>query len=326
MVNSSFSRFLVRLVNLSLLLILAAGCAAAPAAAPAQPTTIPGKLGDVLRRGTLIIATDYDYAPQSELLADVPRLASTRCAANEYTANQVRGSDVDVAVEIARRLGVEPCFVTPPWSQIISGSWNDRWDVSVGSMAITTERMQLLYFTQPYTTGAAVVFVHQDNQPFQKPSDLSGKRIGACAGCAYEYYLKHTLVIPGVNMDYQIKDPIIAGYDTDTSALQDLAKGDGVVLDAVLTDPDTGRIAIEEDGLPIKQLGEPVYRDYVAAAVDKKSSSDPLPLVIRISQIIQEMHQDGFLNQLMQRVYHGDFASPAASYDLNALGQYQMPR
>lgn len=304
-------------------LVIAALLAACTGPAPSA-TPIPGKLGEVLRRGTLVIATESDYAPQSELLAEARRAENTRCAANEYTANQMRGSDIDIAVEIARRLGVEPCFVTPPWAQIVSGSWNDRWDVSVGSMAITEERTQVLYFTQPYISGQAVLFVHQDNQAYHKASDLSGKRVGSCAGCAYEHYLNGSLVLPGQKLEYQIKDPLVVGYDTDTTALADLAEGDGLRLDAVLTDPDTGKQAIA-DGLPIKQLGEPVYYDYVAAAIDKKSSADPLPLVVRLSAIIQEMHGDGFLQNISGQYYGGDFATLAGQFDLNALGQYRMP-
>lgn len=291
---------------------------------PASSTALPGLLGEVMRRGTLVIATDPEYPPQSELLTNEPRAQQTLCAANEYTSNQMRGFDVDTAVEIAKRLGVEPCFVIPPWSQIVSGSWNDRWDISIGSMAITTERMQSLYFTQPYTSGAAVVFVHKDNQTYQKAADLSGKRIGVCAGCAYEYYLQGILVIPGQKIQYQIQNPSIIGYDTDTTALSDLAIGDGARLDAVLTDPDTGKLAISE-GLAVRQLEEPIYRDYVAAAIDKKSSADPIPFVKEITRIIAQMHADGFLKTLTIQYYQGDYATPASQYDIIALKQYPTP-
>ena len=321
--NSQYSpvHWFFLLISVGIVFSLLAGC---PSNSKTANTPFPGKLGEVFRRGTLIIATDAEYPPSSEFLPDAPRAENTRCASNEFTANQARGFDVDVAVEIARRLGVEPCFVFPPWSQIVSGGWNDHWDVSVGSMAITTERIKVLYFSQPYTTGAAVVFVHKDNQTYQKPADLSGKKIGACAGCAYEYYLNGTLVIPGTEIEFQIKNPIVIGYDTDTTALENLAKGDGVELDAVLTDPDTGSLAIA-DGMPIKQLGEPVYRDYVAAAVDKAGSSDPIPLVKKITEIIQQMHKDGFLKALSIKIYSGDFATSASQYDINALQQYPFP-
>ena len=287
---------------------------------PASSTLPPGKLGDILARGTLVIATDPEYPPQSELLTEVPRIAETRCANNQFTANQFAGFDVDVAVELSERLGVEACFVTPAWTQLISGNWDNRWDISVGSMVITQVRMQSLYFTQPYTSGAAILFVHEDNQTFNQPSDLSSKVIGVCTGCAYEFYLEGTLELPGQEIKFIVQDPVVIGYDTDTSALADLALGDSVVLDAVLTDPDTGQAAIA-GGLPIKALGAPLYYDFVSAAIDKKSSKDPLSLVARVNEIIQAMHQDGTLRKLSMQYYGDDFSAAASAFDIHSLEQ-----
>jgi len=277
-------------------------------------------LTSVLKNGRLVVATETEYPPQSQLVKGAPRLENTRCQMTQYTANQLVGFDIDVAVEVARRLGVEPCFVAPAWSQLISGNWGGRWDVSVGSMVITYERMERLYFTQPYASGAAVLFIHADNETFQGPGDLSRKRIGVCTGCAYEAYLRSSLKIPGEEIDFKIQDAIIVGYDTDTSALADLALGDGMHLDAVITDPDTGQTAIRS-GLAIRQMGGPIYHDYVSIAIDKKSSSDPLPLVLRITEIVQAMHQEGALSKLSQQYYQGDFTSPAAVFDIQALKQ-----
>jgi len=301
-------------------LVLVAACGPAPAI-PVATTGPTGSLAAILQRGTLVVATEADYAPQSELKRGEARAQETRCAPNQRTENQFQGFDIDVAREVARRLGVELCLVTPRWTQVVSGNWDGLWDVSIGSMVITPERMQVLYFSQPYTSGAAVLFVHQDNKAALEPGSLSGKRIGVCAGCAYEAYLEHTLVVPTQQIDFAIDDPIIVGYDTDTSALQDLAAGDGVRLDAVLTDPDTGRSAIQ-DGLPIKRLGGPLYYDFVAAAVDRSSHLDPVPLVKRVTEIIQEMHADGTLARLSKQYYGADWAQYAAQFDIEALEQY----
>jgi len=306
----------------ALILLLAVAAACGPTSAPRLIVT-PGPTGTLARildLGVLVIATDADYAPQSELQQGVPRAADTRCAANQYTANQLAGMDIDVARELARRLGVEPCFVTPPWSQIVGGSWAGHWDVSVGSMVITPERMQVLYFAQPYTSGSAVPFVHRDNQTFTGASSLSGKRIGVCVGCAYEAYLNHSLEIPTQDIQFLIDDAVIVGYDTDTTALADLALGDGTRLDAVLTDPDTGQREISK-GMPIKQLGGPLYHDFVAPAIDKRSSDDPLPLLARLNEIVQQMHRDGTLSRLSLQYYGSDSTGPAGAFDIEALNQ-----
>jgi polar amino acid transport system substrate-binding protein len=310
-----------KLAGAFLALVAASTWLAACRGGPVPPTaTTPDKLAEVIARGRLIVAAETAYPPQSEFKPGASRAANTRCAPSEYTANQFEGFDIDVALEIARRLGVEACFVTPAWTQLISGSWGDRWDISIGSMVITPERMEVLYFTQPYATGAAVFFVHADNHTFTQPSDLSGRRIGVCAGCAYEFYLQGSLRIPGQKIEYLVENGVAVGYDTDTSALQDLAAGDGVRLDAVLTDPDTGSSAIQ-DGLPIKQLGDPVYYDFVAAAIDKKSSKDPASFVRQVTTIIQELHQDGTLLQLAQHYYGQDVTTAASRFDVQALGQ-----
>jgi len=312
-------KLVVGMRSLVIVSVLLAGCAGA------QPTPEPTAPNDLLTkitaRGTLVVATDPAYPPQSELVPGATRAADTRCAPSEYTADEFTGFDVETAVEIARRLGVEACFVTPPWTQLTAGNWDDRWDISVGSMAITPERMEELYFTQPYYATPAALFVHQDNTTFSQPRDLSGQRVGGCTDCTYEAYLQGTLVIPGTEIDFVIRDPLIIGYDVDLPALQDLALGDGVQLDGVLVAQPTGQQAIE-DGLPLKQLGEAVFFEYLAAAVDKKSSQAPVPFVQRISEIVQQMHSDGTLLRLSQQYYGEDFTTAASQFDVQGLGQF----
>lgn len=297
-----------------MVVLLVAACR--PAATPP-----PDKLAEVLARGRLIVSTDPAYPPQSELVEGAQRVANTKCAADERTATELQGFDIEVTKEVARRLGVEACFVTPAWDLIVAGGWADRWDISIGSMTITRPRMEKLYFSQPYYTTPAAFFVHKDNTTFQKPADLSGKRIGFGTATTYEYYLQEILEIPGVEFELVVQNAVLRPYDTDLFALQDLALGDGVRLDAVLTAQPTGAGAIA-DGMPLKPLGDPVFFEYLAAAVDKAAAKDPLPLIKKVSEIIQQMHADGTLVQLSQQFYGLDLASPAAGFDLGALKQW----
>lgn len=304
----------VLLVLIAVLLVTA--CQPKP---PAMPPA--DKLAEVLARGTLIVSTDPAYPPQSQLVEGAQRVANTKCTSDQRTATELDGFDIEVAKEVARRLGVEVCFVTPSWDLIVGGNWADRWDISIGSMTITRGRMEKLYFSQPYYTTPAAFFVHKDNTTFQKPSDLSGKRIGFGTATTYEYYLEGTLEIPGETFELVVKDAVPKPYDTDLFAMQDLALGDGVRLDGVLTAQPTGAGAIA-DGLPIKQLGDPVFFEYLAAAVDKAAGKDPLPFIKKVSELIQQMHADGTLKKLSEQFYGLDLAGSAAGFDLNALGQW----
>lgn len=306
-------------VALALLVIAlaATACGSAATPTPAAPTDM---LGDIMQSGILRVSTDPAYPPQSELVEGVDPPAGSKCKGEERAANQFQGFDIDVATEIAKRMGVEVCFVTPDWTLITGGSWSGRWDLSIGSMTITPERMQKLYFSQPYYTTPAAFFVHQDNTSYQQPADLSGKKVGVCSGCTYEAYLDGSLSIPGETIDFVVKGAEIMGYDTDTPALQDLALGDGVRLDGVLTALPTGQGVIN-DGLPLKQLGDPVYFEYLAGAMDKSAPKDSTTFRAKVTEILQAMHQDGTLKQLSEKHYGVDLAEAAGKFDFAGLKQ-----
>lgn len=298
-----------------MLSIILASCA------QATPPPAANLLEEVKNRGVLIVSSDPAYPPQSQLVENATRPADTKCSGDQVTGEELSGFDIEVSKEIAKRLGVEVCFVTPAWDLITAGSWADRWDISVGSMTVTPERMVNLYFSQPYYTTPAAFFVHADNTSLTQPSDLSGMKVGSCSGCTYDFFLAGTLQIPGETMNYVVQDVQFTGYDTDTSALQDLALGDGVRLDGVLTAQPTGAGVID-DGLPLKQLGDPVYFEYLSAALDKKSIKDSIPLAQEVSKLLQEMHADGTLLKLSQQYYGLDLTTAAGAFDLAQLKQW----
>lgn len=292
------------------------------ACAPAIVTPTPqnDKLAEILARGTLLIATDPDYAPQSMLLENSIPDPKTKCSPTQYTANQMEGFDVDVAVAIAQHLNVEPCFVTPPWSQLVAGNWGDNWDIHVGSVAITYDRMKILYFSQPYYATPSVLLVYKDNVTYKKAEDLSGKRIGVCVGCTFEAYLKGTLQIPGEKIEFRIRNAQAVAYENEEPAMDDLSVGDGVKLDAVLTILPLAKRAIE-DGKPIKILGDPLLFAYAAVTLDRSSRRDPLRLLNEITSIIRELHANSTLKQWSIKYQGIDLTQKAAQYDLSALNQ-----
>ena len=181
------------------LVIVAAMALAACGPKASQATDL---LGAIKERGYILISTDPNYEPQSFLNTEGKRPADSKCPSDALTTAEMQGFDVDVAAELGKRLGVETCFATPNWDAITAGNWADKWDISVGSMTITPERMKVLYFTQPYYTTPAAIFVNKNNTTFAKPEDLSGKKVGSCSGCTYESYLDGSLVIPGENIDF----------------------------------------------------------------------------------------------------------------------------
>lgn len=260
-------------------------------------------LASIQDKGVLTVSTDPAYPPQSKLNKDT---------------NKYEGFDIDVATEIAKRLGVDIAWEAPSWDTIIAGNWNGRWDASVGSMTITPERSEVLDFTPPYYYTPASIAVYKDNTSITGASDLDGKKVGACGGCTYDLYLQNKLEIPldesgtPKKVESEVTDPQIKTYDTDSTALQDLALGDGRRLDAAITALPTINAAVKS-GSPIKIVGKPLYYEPLAVAIDKKSQLDPQSFVDRVSEIIGEMHADGTLSKLSQKWYGTDLTVQQSS-------------
>ena len=169
-------------------------------------------LAEICDKGTLTVSTDPAYPPQSSL--------------NEQTG-EYEGFDIDVATEIAKRLGVEVAWEAPSWDVITAGSWNGRWDMSVGSMTPDQRPAggALLHPALLLHPGRGRGAAPTTTSVSDLTTDLDGKKIGVCSGCTYEQFLNKELAIEGFEFDFVIDDAEVSGYDTDTTALQDLANG-----------------------------------------------------------------------------------------------------
>ncbi len=251
-------------------------------------------LSQICEAGIIRVSTDPIYPPQSSL--------------NQETG-EYEGFDIDVATEIATRLGVDVQWETPSWELITAGGWNDRWDMSVGSMTVTTERAEVLDFSPAYYFTPASVAVHTDNTTIANTAeDLDGATIGVCGGCTYDSFLQKTLAIPGYTFDFVIDDASIVTYDTDSTAIQDLALGDGARLSAVISATPTLLTAIDR-GRPIKIVGEPIFYEPLAVAFDRSAALDVASLVAAVGAIVEEMHADGTLTALSMEWFGEDLTT-----------------
>jgi polar amino acid transport system substrate-binding protein len=273
---------------LAALALIGTACASGDDNGSSGGTTL---LDEVMSSGTLRVATDPAYPPQSSY---------------DEKAGKWEGFDVDVANELATRMGLKLDFVTPSWDVITAGSWNGRWDASVGSMTPIKERQQVLDFTPAYYFVPAVVVVKNDST-ITSFDQLAGKNVGSCQPCTYSFYLDRTLDIPGYPATF-VLPPIdqitYTGYETDTPALENLKLGR---LDAVLTSLTTAQAAIDA-GDPFKVLGDPVFFEPDSIAVDKGASADPATFVQKLSDLVNQMHDDGTLSSLSNKWFGADLS------------------
>jgi len=293
-----------------------AGSSGPSAAASAAGDPTKDKLAQVDARGTLVLSTDPDYAPQSFAVEGATRLADTKCAPNQMTAPEVSGYDAETGKLVAAELGLEPCFVAEPWEQIIAGGWGDHWDVAWGSGALTEGRMKVLYMTQPYYSTPANFFVRNDST-VQTPDQLSGKKIGACSGCTHEQFLKGTLELPGETLVNPVKDPQIVTFASEPPGYEALAAGE---LDAFLSSQPVGLAAIAA-GEPLRMLEQPAYYTEKTGYVDRGLTLAPGPFLDRIDKAIAGLHASGKLKALSEQFFQTDYATNAGAFDLSSVGQ-----
>ena len=274
------------------------------------------KLAQIGARGTLIGFFEPDYAPQSLAVAGATRPADTKCNDAQLTGAEVTGYDVEVTKLVAQELEVEPCFVSPPWTEVTSGNWGDRWDIAYGSGAITADRMERLYMTQPYYATANRYFVRKDSA-FQRPSDLDGKRIGACVSCSQEAYLKGELELPGTEVVVDVKSPEIVVFEVEGPGFEALEKG---TLDAFLAADQVGQAFIEE-GAALRALDTVAFNEYASGFIDRSSGLEVGAFAAEVNEIVQRLLEDGTLKALSLEWFKTDYATPAADFDLETLDQ-----
>lgn len=246
-------------------------------------------LDRVMAAGVLKVATDANWAPQSFINDD----------------NKMDGFDVDVAREIAKRLGVEVEFVTPSWDIITAGRWNGRWDLSVGSMTPTKSRAKVLAFPGVYYFTPASIGVHKDS-PFQKISDLNGKDVGAGTATTFELYLQHDLQIDAEGVpafEYQLTAEN-KSYKDSTAAMDDLRLGDGVRLNGMIGSLPAILSAIEAN-YPLRVLGDPVFYEPLALAIDLGDAE----FNDKLAAMLVDMKSDGTLSAMSVKWYGIDYSS-----------------
>ncbi|WP_353642585.1 transporter substrate-binding domain-containing protein [Mesorhizobium sp. WSM2239] len=246
-------------------------------------------LDHVLATKTLTVAVGTDWGPISHLDEN----------------HELVGYDVDVANQIAKSLGVEAKFVTPGWDIITGGKWQGRWDVAMGQMVPTKARAEVFDFPAVYTWGPASAIVHKDSKA-TKLSDLEGKVVGVAGGTSAEAYANHDLTPAWENaspVHYQFKPGEVKTYGTTNIAFDDLRLGEGVRLDAVLTDTSIARDAIKS-GYPLRILEPALFSAPGAIAVlpgDKEFSD-------KIAAAIKQMKDDGTLSKLSMKWYDADYS------------------
>jgi polar amino acid transport system substrate-binding protein len=200
----------------------------------------------------------------------------------------VVGFDVDVAQEIADRLGMEMEYVTTAWDGIIEGLRARRYDGILGSMAITDAREEQVDFSIPYYYSGAQVFVRKDSG-IDSLDDLDSSHvIGLVTGTTFEQ--------DAIDLGVQAKL-----YEDDNQTLLELINGRN---DGVLTDRVVGLNAVTKmkGGENVTAVGSVLRAEVMGIAFHE----DDDELREKVNAVLQEMHDDGTLSEISAEWFNGE--------------------
>ncbi|AQQ52052.1 amino acid ABC transporter substrate-binding protein [Planococcus lenghuensis] len=90
-------------------------------------------------------------------------------------SGELTGFDVEIAREVADRLGVEAEFMETQWDAMFAGLDAGRFDMVANQVGIREDRLEQYDFSDPYITSAAVLVTRADDTELTTFEDLEGK-------------------------------------------------------------------------------------------------------------------------------------------------------
>jgi len=117
-------------------------------------------LTKVEKEGTLLVGTEGTYPPFTF----------------HDESGELTGFDVEIAKEVAKRLGVKAEFKETQWDAMFAGLDAKRFDMIANQVGIKPEREEKYAFSNPYITSTGVLIAHEDNTEIKGFEDLKGKK------------------------------------------------------------------------------------------------------------------------------------------------------
>ncbi|MEO1491353.1 MAG: transporter substrate-binding domain-containing protein [Pseudomonadota bacterium] len=209
---------------------------------------------------------------------------------------KLTGYDVDVANEVAKRIGAEIEFVCQEWKGMIPALLAGKFDLIVASMSITEKRLKQIDFTGPYRVSIGQFVGKPDLELFKgeaiNAAGFEGVKIGLERATTYEEWIKAT--VPSAEVAY---------YDNNEAMYLDLAAGR---VDAIMTNPMKAYLKfLSQDGndkfaVLGPQIAEEKYFG-IGVGIGLRQGQDALKG--RLNTALEAMTKDGTLSEFGLRYF-----------------------
>ncbi|MGE5589797.1 MAG: transporter substrate-binding domain-containing protein [Bacillota bacterium] len=275
-------------VALALALILAvgllAGCASQPSK-PADNAPASGQSGQqaqgdqslqkVKDAGKIVFATDSLYPPM-EYMDDK----------NE----NIIGFDMDLAAEIAKRLGVAFKAESVAWDGLLPGLQEGKYDAVISSMNVTDERKEKANFVS-YVSLDQVFVVRPDATPVTKLDELAGKVVAVQKGTTSEEMAQGIKGVKSITS--------LDAFDATFIELRN-KKADVIVIDEPV-----GLYFVKKDPATYKISGKAAQAMPVGIAIRK----DAKALTDAVQKAVDDIKKDGTFKTISEKWFGVDLSN-----------------
>ena len=240
-------------------------------------TAQDNSLQNVLDKGTLVLGLDDSFPPMGF----------------RDENNNIVGFDIDVATEVANRMGVELKLQPIEWStkemELNTGSVDCLWN----GLSIDDERKQAMDLSEPYMTNRMVLVVLNDSE-YTDQASLAGKTIGVQNGSTAEKILEESDFAKTIGNTIGFKDNVTAFMELET-------KG----IDAIFMDEVVANYAITSQNKDFKVLEDGLTEEEYAVGFKKGNTA----LKNEVQKYIDEMKADGNMTQISEKWFGKDVVS-----------------
>lgn len=203
------------------------------------------------------------------------------------------GSDIDLAKEAGKRLGVKVEFKPIDWSSKEAELNSKKIDAIWNGLTATPERAEKMLFTKPYQRSTQVI-ITKTGSSIQNRKDLAGKVVALQDGSKAADVLDK-------EPTWRDSFGAVKKYPDIVSALMDLKVGR---VDAVLADEVVARYYMKEkkDGLQV--LADRFGEASTIVGVQKDNQA----LKEKLDKVLSDMEKDGTMKQIFMKWYGEDLS------------------
>lgn len=254
-------------------LIIFAACGGTNSAPGQTSPEAKDLLSQIRQKGEIVVAMEGTWAPWTY----------------HDESNALVGFDVEVAKNIADKLGVTASFVEGKWDGLLAGLDAGRYDIMVNGVDVTVERQEKYDFSIPYAYNRTAVIVKGDNTVIREMKDLAGKKTANTISSTYAEVAEHYgATVTGVDDLNQTFELLLSGRIDAT-------------LNAEVTYYDYMAAHPAAD-LKIAVLAP----DATSVAIPMRKGEETAALREAINNALSELAKEGVLSKLSMKYFGSD--------------------